>query len=176
MNFQVKSIILATTLLLLNTNSVQANWQFTEWGMTAEQLKKVSPVPIEGGDKCPVNNSNRSTNKYDVKYASDWVAGDMIFIACYIFYQEKLHAVNLYSKQVDSESIIKGLSQKYGRPTQNDTLTKIGLINYLWDLPNEKIEFQVFTLNDSNRTTDYPYGIFYKTKAGSNEEAVQEKL
>ena len=86
MNFQVKSIILATTLLLLNTNSVQANWQFTEWGMTAEQLKKVSPVPIEGGDKCPVNNSNRSTNKYDVKYASDWVAGDMIFIACYILY------------------------------------------------------------------------------------------
>lgn len=161
--FLISSIFLVAT-------PAQANWQFTKWGMTSTEFRQASPVKLMSGNRCPVNNSNSSKAVYDVKYTSDWAVGNMSFIACYLFLNDRLHRVHLFSTSVDPEAVIKGLSQRYGSPEEDKTLKSIGIVDYEWDLPDEKIEFSI------RSKFDYPYLISYESKAGSNENEVRDRL
>lgn len=167
----LKKFLLTASFVLIATSPAKADWQFTKWGMSSTELQKISPVQLESGNNCPVNNSNGSTNSpYDVKYSSKWTVGSMNFIACYLFLNNKLHIINLFSFNVDREAVIKGLSQKYGQPKINNILKEVGIVTYEWDLPEEKIEFSI------QERLKYPYVVSYSSKAGSNENSVREGL
>lgn len=162
--------VLSAGFVLLTAFPAKADWQFTKWGMTAAQLRKASPVKLASGNNCPVNNSTNPGSVYDVKYASRWSVGSMNFIACYLFLGDKLHIVNLFSIDADPEAVIKGFSQKYGQPKVDNALKKIGTVSYIWELPNEKIEFSI------REGLRYPYVVTYTSKIGSNENAVRDNL
>ncbi len=98
----------------------------------------------------------------------------MNFIACYLFLDRKLHRVNLFSRDADAKSVLKGLAQKYGVPEINKNLQEVGIIGYKWDKPDEKIEFSDYSR--SHVKISYPYVIGYESKNGSDESAVRDQL
>lgn len=158
--------------MALCSKPASADWQFTKWGMSISELKRVSPVKLQSGDVCPVNNKNNSSMEYRVEAASDWRVGDMNFIACYLFQNNKLKRVNLFSMKVDSEAIVKGLTQRHGSPILDSTLRRVGIITYIWDKPDEKIEFSI----RRPEIVKYPYVVNYSSKEGSNETSVRNRL
>lgn len=165
----LKVILPIVGIVLLTASPVKADWQFTKWGMTPEQLKEASPIPLLSRDSCPINNSG----VLDIKYASNWEVGSMKFIACYIFDKDKLNGINLYSRSVDEKAVIKGLSQKYGSPIISNNLAEIGIYSYRWDLPDEKI---IFYINSREKQNYKTYIITYRSKKGTDENAVRDGL
>jgi hypothetical protein len=163
----LQKIVLLTSSIWILATPALADWQFTKWGMTKEDLQKLAPISLNSGSSCPVNNSNSPGGLYKVEFTSDWKVGDMNFTACYLFLNDRLHIVNLFSQDVNSEAIIRGLSQRYGTPEIKKTSFDT---SYIWDRRDEEISF--FIRPDLN----YQYVVGYRSKAGSNEISVREGL
>ncbi len=160
----IKTVLIASSLLIV-ANPALADWQFTKWGMTPAEVQKASPVNLESGDQCPILRTK-------VMFSSEWKAGDMIFLACYVFKEDRLHQILLYSNKIDRDAIIRGLSQRYGSPEINAQLRSLGLISYTWYMPDEEIGFLINSRNGAS----YPYTVNYRSKAGSNENSVRDGL
>lgn len=161
-----KTLLFAISSILIAISPAKADWQFTKWGMSPAQLQKASPVKLSSGEYCPVNNITNGKGYYDVKYATDWNVGSIKFIACYLFINNQLRKINLFSKNAKSEDIVKGLSQKYGQPIIKKSID----LDYIWDLPNEKIKLSIrYDLN-------YTYLLTYESKLDTDENAVRNRL
>lgn len=167
--FNYKAVLCAISSILIASSPAKADWQFTKWGMSPDQVQKASPVKLSSGDYCPVNNKNNSSGYYQVKYATDWNVGSMKFIACFLFADNKLRIVNLFSKNVNQDVLIRGLSQKYGQPKIDKFYTST---NYKWNIPNEQVRF---TYSFFEGVVN-PYVLSYEDKSDSDDTAIRNNL
>jgi hypothetical protein len=173
-NFLKVTILSISISICMMPRPALANWQFTKWGMTKADLQKAAPIKLKSGDDCPINNSDDPDTAYQIEFSSAFEVGTMKFMACYLFLDGKLHRINLFSRDVDSKSVIQGLSQKYGAPEVNKSLESVGMTVHKWDQSDETIEFL-----DASRSVveiPYPYVVWYETKNYSNKSAVKGRL
>lgn len=111
------------TVLLASTAPVRADWQFTQWGMTSEQVVKASKgvaratSPDEMESKAPINSSERVLLTIPV-----YQAGDLpLAVDFYFDTSGKLSRVALTLKSPDKiYEMENALINKYGQPTIPD--------------------------------------------------------
>jgi hypothetical protein len=101
-----KTLMIIAGFVLITASPAKADWQFTKWGMSPEELRQVSPIELSNGDaNCPGKDDSK-IRPHKTYYTSNWTAGNMKFIVCYRFIDNKLHMVNLYSISVNPEAVV----------------------------------------------------------------------
>lgn len=140
---------IALSSLLLVASPVNADWEFTRWGMSIKELKRVSPNKIIDNETTCV-----SEDKQKKELRSLWTGYGTTFDVCFIFVNQKLSQIYLFPKE--ETNLLPVLMEKYGEsniaykssaifeyylrePTKNTTI--------IWQYENEEI---VFLKDESN--------------------------
>lgn len=131
-----RKILLSSAIALSVAAPASADWQFTKWGMSQEDLLTVSPINIKNSrfdPECP------STAPLSSNYE---VSEFLMFTACYGFDRKSdtLNYVYLYLRDYASRGILyDSLVAKYGSPKIHDGSKGIGLAWYEWRSGNNLI-------------------------------------
>lgn len=103
----LKPLGIALSSLLLIASPVNADWEFTKWGMSIKELKRVSPIKIiDDGTTC------KSEDKRKKGLRSLWTGYGTTFDICFIFVNQKLSEIWLFSKE--ETDLLPLLTEKYG--------------------------------------------------------------
>lgn len=103
----LKPLGIALSSLLLIATPVNADWEFTKWGMSIKELKRVSPIKIiDDGTTC------KSEDKRKKGLRSLWTGYGTTFDICFIFVNQKLSEIWLFSKE--ETDLLPLLTEKYG--------------------------------------------------------------
>lgn len=103
----LRSLGIALSSLLLIASPVNADWEFTKWGMSIKELKRVSPIKIiDGGTIC------KSEDKQKEGLRSLWTGYGTTFDICFIFVNQKLSRIWLFSRE--ETDLLPLLTEKYG--------------------------------------------------------------
>ena len=163
-----EKLFLSSAIALSLANPALADWQFTKWGMTQEELLTVSPINVKNSrfdPECPLT-APLSSN-YEV---SEFLK----FTACYGFDKENdsLDYIHLYLRNYAAKGILyDALIAKYGSPQKIHTGSKgIGLIWYEWRSDNNLITLTDFAGDLKNPT------MFIDYKSLQPELATESKL
>jgi hypothetical protein len=161
-------LFLSSAIVLSLGSPAFADWQFTKWGMTQEELLTVSPINVKNSrfdPECPSTaplSSNYEISKF------------LKFTACYGFDKENdsLDYVYLYLRNYEAREILyDALVAKYGNPQNIYTGSKgIGLIWYKWRSENNSI-----TLFDDQSNINSPK-MYVNYKSLQPELEVESKL
>lgn len=115
--------------------SSEAGWQFTTWGMSVDELKAASPVPISNS---PDNCSGHTP------YSSPYSTGSFDFVACYHFNANGLYHVRLQLLDLKQGAKLReALEDLYGVGRRENPL---GTLNITWRSENFRVSF-----NDSQQ-------------------------
>ncbi|MEM8828776.1 MAG: hypothetical protein AAGE96_05395 [Cyanobacteria bacterium P01_G01_bin.19] len=161
-----RKLLLSTAIAFSIANPALADWQFTKWGMTQEELLTVSPINVKNSrfdPECP------STAPLSSNYE---VSEFLKFTACYGFDRnsDSLNYVHLYLRNYAARTILyEALVAKYGRP-QNINRSDIGLAWYKWRNGNNLI-----TLTDDLTNIHSP-NMFITYKSLQPELEVEKRL
>ncbi len=131
-------------LLLALAAPASADWQFTKWGMTPEQLMKKAPVSVT---KVPAEERSQhegltTEGGMIPLLQSDWNSGSFRFHVCYRFDAGKhLSAIDLEILD-DSQAtdVANALTGKYGKP-ESESGPGYMLASRNWTTQDETIEF-----------------------------------
>lgn len=163
----LKKILLSVAIALSITAPARADWQFTRWGMSQEELLTASPIKVKNSrfdPECP------STAPLSSNYE---VSEFLMFTACYGFDKEKdsLSYVHLHLRDYASRGILYDvLTSKYGNPRIHDTSRGIGLVWYEWRSENNLIALT------EDRTNIHSPKMFINYKSLRTELEVESKL
>lgn len=162
-----RKLLLSSAIALSITSPALADWQFTKWGMSQEELLTVSPINVKNSrfdPECP------STAPLSSNYeASEFLK----FTACYGFDKQSdiLNYVHLHLRDYASRGILyDALTSKYGNPKINDSSKGIGLAWYEW-----RSEDNLITLTEDRTNIDSPK-MFINYKSLQTELEVESKL
>ncbi|WP_319422406.1 hypothetical protein [Pleurocapsa sp. FMAR1] len=142
----LKKLLLSCAITASMVAPAYANWQFTEWGMSRDDLWKSSPIAMRKDSTL-----TKCAHSY---YESDWQAGKLKFIACYGFdpANDSLNKIQLHLKDYsERDSFYDALVAKYGQPKINTNLKEIRLIFYEW-----RSDTSLITLVDNRFETGNP--------------------
>lgn len=123
-----------------------ADWQFTKWGMTPEQVIKKSPVKISklGADEQAEQEHQALTTEKGMTalLESDWASGAFRFHALYRFDASRhLSAIDLtILDDSQARDVANALSQKYGKPDEESGPGDM-LPLRRWTTPSETIQY-----------------------------------
>src|ERR1700688_187290 len=140
----MKRIILAFLALALVglASPAAADWQFTKWGMTPEQVVKKSPTPVKKVAPEDRDQGGHLTIEKGMPnlLEGDWTSGAFKFHVTYRFDARRhLSAVDLeILEDGQAMDVANALSDRYGKPDQ-----EIGGITLarIWRTPREQIEY-----------------------------------
>lgn len=141
-------ILISTVIALSLATPALADWQFTKWGMTQEELLTVSPINVKNSrfdPECP------STAPLSSNYE---VSEFLKFTACYGFDQDgdTLNYVYLYLRDYAAGGILyDALVAKYGSPKKDSGLKRLGLMRYEW-----RSDDNLITLTDNRSNIQSP--------------------
>ncbi len=132
----------ASLVLVLIALPAAADWQFTKWGMTPEQVIKKSPVRLS---RVPAAEADKHLNTSDEKglastLEGDWTSGSFRFHAYFQFDAGRhLAAVDLeIPDDAVAVDVANALEKKYGQPTREDNSTPMFRS---WETPSDIIYF-----------------------------------
>jgi len=106
-----KSAALLLVAALTLATPAHADWQFTKWGMSPEQLVKASD-----GKAMPTTRAEIAERLEPVLLKMPWQSGDFQFMAYFRFKANKLDLVRLDLQQGDPGTLLVALKRKYGEP------------------------------------------------------------
>ena len=112
MRQQASSLALSTLLVALACPA-SADWQYTKWGMTVDEVIKAS-----SGKATRIDDSRRDSEMQKTMATAPFVAGEFVFQADFMFGRkdQKLHTVKLKLKQGNGHSLCAALENRYGKP------------------------------------------------------------
>lgn len=135
----------AIALALSVASPARADWQFTQWGMSKEEFKKISPIQITEIDKtCQTLLDSVSAIGTKPEYlATSWEAGRFKFTNCYVFGEDDsladvyLNLDNFYSSGI----LLDTLVNKYGDPSSDNSIDMLNITSYEWRTEKDLISF-----------------------------------
>lgn len=129
-------IAMSITAFAFEASPANANWQFTSWGMTPEQVQQAS-----GGTARPTTPDEKKAYTYsDQGIAAEetmpYTAGDLSFTAYFLFGARGLQGVSLKLNggEAQSQELQHTLVDKYGTPPVR------GSISAGWETKTDKIQ------------------------------------
>ena len=145
MNAKIFSMLTVVTLTLAGSPAL-ADWQYTHWGMTPEEVLAAAPNPIGRPDKADfydesANLAHLLTSTYSV--------GDLSFQVQFIFHDlESLAAVRLVPYMNNCTQLERILTDTYGAPERGDE--RRGDIRFLqwWDGQSENVVMYFVAFGD----------------------------
>jgi hypothetical protein len=145
--------LLALTLLWPFTAS--ADWQYTTWGMTPEQVQKASKgVAVETTAK-ELKDNSPAGGGYTAKLTAPYKTDAFQFKAWFIFDKEdKLSQVTLDLVGGNPYSAIALLRNKYGLPASDMSGRVPGFEFWGWRLPTDQI---LVTFTDDGKSLGIMY-------------------
>lgn len=143
----IRSLVLGTCFVVWLVLPVSADWEFTKWGMSPEQVVQAS----KGKARPPGPEEDIST----VLLTQDWQSGRFLFTVSYIFNKhgggQRLGEVKLQLQNTQLRGqLLDALKEKYGTP-RDERRGPINLvewqhsgdsIHYLTDLKDATILYQ----------------------------------
>jgi hypothetical protein len=134
--------------LIWSVIPVSADWEFTKWGMSPEQVVQASK-----GQAHPAQDDISS-----ILLTQDWQSGRFLFVVSYVFEntagRQGLSLVKLQLKNTEvRDKLLSDLKRKYGRPVHEEkghinlvAWKKSGdSIHYLTDLESDTILYERIT-------------------------------
>lgn len=103
----LKPLGIALSSLLLIASPVNADWEFTKWGMSIKELKRVSPIKIIDNEMICKPEDKRKKG-----LRSLWTGYGTTFDVCLIFVNQKLSEIWLFSRE--ETDLLPLLTEKYG--------------------------------------------------------------
>lgn len=119
--FGLRLIIFTATLLAL-ASPARADWQFTKWGMTPEQVEKAS------AGRAPLI-SPREFSDSLILNAGEYRSGEHHFNAEYLYKDRRLTGVHLRLKSDTCGLLKSDLKARYGKP---DDIIRLGVAGATW--------------------------------------------
>lgn len=114
-----QTVFLAMALFLGFVHPAMANWQFTRWGMTPDQV--IAASDGKASAMSAEDSRARSAGKLTAKAEMPYITGDYAFRADFSFDpNDKLAEVKLDLKQGSISTLRVALEQKYGTPFKRD--------------------------------------------------------
>ena len=109
--------IAVSTLLIAFSCAASADWQYTKWGMTVDEV-----VEASGGKATKIDDSRRDSEMEKAMATAPFVAGDFVFEAGFMFGKRdlKLQTVKLKLKEGNGYSLYAALVNRYGKPDTKD--------------------------------------------------------
>ena len=165
---------LGAIVMLGVASPARADWQFTNWGMSKEELKQASAVEIRDTDKVCNNlvNEAREIGKKAEYLASDWQVGKIKFTNCYLFGENNsLAGVVLNLDNYRSTKLVYHLLvDKYGYTTVDKSIESLDVFWYEWHTNENIITFLAEKVAGKVKTS-----VFYQGVKPSLEEKVSEE-
>ncbi|WP_027517832.1 hypothetical protein [Bradyrhizobium sp. WSM1417] len=115
----MKLIAASIGVFLATTSAASADWQYTKWGMTVDQVVAASKSQMK---RCSaVCNKQKTANETALLYGS-YQSGDLPFTA-FAFFDNQTHKLAIVTLRLDDPSkgnqLIGSLRAKYGEPATN---------------------------------------------------------
>lgn len=122
-----RKLCVAAALLLLGTwtNGAAADWQYTKWNMTPDEVVRASKGVAQPSTPADADKKYQNTV---VKLKAPYKSGEFDFIAYFHFDEsgKRLIAVALQLQNVDQATYLRGqLVSKYGNPDEAQTVANI---------------------------------------------------
>ena len=147
MRYLISAVVLAAAGLAASTASANADWQYTQWGMTPAEVKAASQGATH-------HNRNRGldTERLTAKLTASYKGETMPFIVVFLFDEEnKLRVVTLNPlKMKDCPTVMNKLRVHYGNPKNNSDFIYADVAR--WD-DYENSNLVVFLLINKNNCT-----------------------
>jgi hypothetical protein len=130
-------MLLASAALAIPSAQAWADWQYTKWGMTADQVVAAS------GGAAQLSDAKNPWSKYDSSYlvlaTGTYRTGDLEFNSIFQFNKKNktLQCVKLFlkNKDVAPYTLRQSLESKYGKPSETGDLG--GLVYDRWKKTDE---------------------------------------
>jgi hypothetical protein len=125
--------------IALASTPAHADWQYSKWGMTAEEVLAASKGALKRCD--PTSCEKQTTAKSAALLVGPYRSGSLQFTAFAYFDNatRKLDMVilNLKSPEKDTGELIRAMMGRYGEPRSKD-FSAISA-TYSWNTPSERI-------------------------------------
>ncbi len=135
--------LIALLLALAASVPVEANWQYTKWGMTPEQVKAAAgsrSVQRVSDDEAAGHRIKDSRDQAVLK--STWKSGDFEFQVFFYFRDgKKLSQVSLELEDAANQglALVESLTQKYGKPFPHSEEQFLEL--YVWHGETDQVSY-----------------------------------
>lgn len=146
----------AAVALFASVSPAAANWQFTTWGMTPDQVTTAAH-----GDTTPANPSTQDSIDGDkILMEAPYSAGAFNFTAGFAFDStDHLDRVHLVLQSGDAVALRAALVKKYGDPKHTDSDFEAFGGRIIWVTPTDEIVLRQMGSNSPgvtpNVTLDY---------------------
>jgi hypothetical protein len=129
--------------------SAHADWQYTKWGMSAEQVAKLSKGAVVTGPGAPGDHVDGETVGATGTYAS----GEYQFQATFYFVEDKLADVRLKLKDNDGYALKNALNGLYGKPFDETADSILNIVTYHDKVKNNRID--LIMIGKDSTTLEY---------------------
>jgi hypothetical protein len=130
----------------------RADWQYTKWGMTPEQVLAASKGKLR---RCSVDAcKGQATDNTAAQFYGEYVAGEFFFTVYTMFDKRsnKLTSVNLIlSDPAQGDSLVGSVRAKYGEPANQSRTAIMSL--YVWR--DQKDQISIIDIGRSNVSLQY---------------------
>jgi hypothetical protein len=144
------SIALVVAMNAVAPLDAHADWQYTRWGMTPDQVMAASTDQLKACDEAC---KGQDTNIQIARFFGPYQSGPFNFTAYMLFDRQNntLAEVTLDLNQPnDAGALVDALKLKYGEPMVNDYSKSMKVI--IWRDPADEID--VVVVGDQSRITD----------------------
>ena len=143
------------------SNAALADWQYTKWGMTVDEV-----IAASGGKAIEFTDSRHDTDNERLMAIAPYVAGDFHFEARFNFDKKNNHlrGVTLHLKAGNPHFLYAALVNRYGQPISDEESSVTRVARWLDRENNNNV---VWFMIGSDYTT-----VEYRALIGESEEAL----
>lgn len=146
--------LFAFLLLIISVASANADWQYSKWGMTVDQVLAASKGQLK---KCSAVCDKQSTDGTEAQLYGPYSSGDFEFTAFALFDKKtrKLASIRLRLDNNDkAQELMGALRSKYGEP---ETKSRTQVLNLaVWRSAGDQISYILIGF-DNNYTGTVSY-------------------
>lgn len=149
MTFPAMSIILGMCVFLIS-NAGLADWQYTKWGMTVDEV-----IIASDGKAKEFVDSGRDSDTARTLATAPYIAGDFLFEANFMFDRktQQLRHVKLTLKKGNGRSLYAALVNRYGKPVSEHETAVLPSARWLDQENNNSVNWLM--IGESHTSIDY---------------------
>jgi hypothetical protein len=141
--------------------ATSADWQYTHWNMTPEQVIAASQGTAQATSKQEHKNKRLGSETPLLK--AKWISGELQFVAYFYFNSNKLTTVSLELQNPEHEAtLVRSLKLKYGEPKSERRLSVARTMT--WRTAMDTIGFI--------KVTDGPPEVRYSPRSTANTKGL----
>jgi len=124
----MRALITATAFFFASVSSASAGWEFTEWGMTLDEVLESSDRKIQEYSQEETNSKSTFEGHSCLAYLENYEVGNFDFEVRFCFdSQDTLSSVQLYTDDEKFEELERTLIYQFGAPVyRGDSTIGVG--------------------------------------------------